>query len=83
MSILWFSVLTVLITFFVLLPEDAYNFVTLVEEWIKHIPTAISYELMKQKLWWMIQVDRLYFRYRLWVIRRRHNRNETNHQKQE
>ena len=82
MSIFWFSILTVLITFVVLLPEDAYIAVSIAEEWVKHIPTAIEYQVMKNKLWWTIQLDRIYFRYRLWVVRRKHNRNETNHNKQ-
>lgn len=81
MSTLWFSILAVLITLVVLLPEDAYNFVTLAEEWVKHVPTMVSYQLMKQKLWWRIQADRLYFRYRLWAVRRRHNTQETTSEK--
>lgn len=76
MSPLWFAVLSMFIIFTVMFPEDAYNFVTLLEESIKHIPTAVSYQLMKTKLWWLIQFDRIYFKIRLWKVRHRHNRTE-------
>lgn len=82
MNVLWFSVLTLLVTFVALFPEDARIMTELAEGWIKHIPTAIRYQVMKQTLWWQIQGDRFYFRYRLWRIRNRHNHNETNQDKQ-